>query len=256
MSLRKSALNVALFTVGGTSFLGDTKTWDFSIDVSDDDCRVAEDRYHASVPTKKALTFSIERIPHVTGVCQSNLNISVWSIGGNSYLGELESGSISITTDTQDGSGVADIWQFPNSVGTDLEIQTNQFITTNSALFQLAAQNNISGIQVALIITLGGTSITVNGTMTAASHRIEAGQLQMTGVTFKLRGTPTAATGDAIVLEILTGDSFVAWEIDTGAGAYSGDAIITQTTINFNQAQLLSMQHTLANQGAPAIVAA
>lgn len=256
MALRKDALDVSLFTIGGTDFLGDTKTWNFDIETITDDCRVASDRYHAAVPVKKRLEFTIERIPHVIGVCQSNLNVTVYSVGGASYLGELESGSISITSDSEDGSGVADIWEFPNVLGTDAEIQTNHFATTQAALFHLAGQNNITSVQVEVILTLGGTSVTLPMTMSAASHRIEAGQIQMQNVTFKLRGEPVAATGDAILLEILTGDAFVTWVIQTGAGNYSGNAIITRTNLSFNNAQLLSIEHTLANQGAPSIAAA
>jgi hypothetical protein len=256
MSLRKDALDVSIFTVGGVSFLGDTKTWDFAARITDDDCRVASDRYHSSQPVKKALEFTIERIPHVTGICQSNLHVSVYSVGGTSFLGELESGTININSDVEDGSGIADIWEFPNVLGTDFELQTNHFITSNADLFQAAIANNISEIQVTVIITLGPVSVTLPMTMTAANHRIEAGQIQMQNVTFKSQGEPDAASGDAITLEILTGDAFVAWAIDTDAGAYSGNAIITQTTINFNNAQLQTMEHTLANQGAPSFTPA
>jgi hypothetical protein len=256
MAVRKNALNVAVFTLGGTNFLGDTKSWDFQVDVTDDDCRVATDRYHTSVPVKKKLEFTIERIPHVLGICQSNLSISVYTVGGTSFLGELESGSISITTDTADGSGVSDIWEFPNAVGTDVEIQTNNFVTDNADLFQLAMANNVSAIQVDVVLNLGPVSITLPMTMTSASHSIEEGQLQMQNVTFKLQGEPDSASGDAVVLEILTGDAYVTWVCDTDAGEYTGDGLITQTTINFNGAQLQSLQHTLANQGAPSFAAA
>jgi hypothetical protein len=256
MAVRKSALDVAVFTLGGTSFLGDTKSWDFQVDVTDDDCRVATDRYHVSVPVKKKLEFTIERIPHVTGVCQSNLSISVYTVGGTSYIGSLESGSISITTDTEDGSGAADLWEFPNTTGTDVEVQTNNFVTSNADLFQLAMANNITAIQVDVVLNLGAVTVSLPMTMTSASHRIEEGQLQMQNVTFKLQGEPNSASGDAVVLEILTGDAYVSWVCDTDAGEYSGNAIITQTSLNFNQAQLQSAQHTLANQGAPSFVAA
>lgn len=253
MALRKDALDVSVFTIGGTSFLGDTKTYNFDIETVTDDCRVAEDRYHSAIPVKKRLTFDIERILHVTAVCQSNLNVTVYSVGGSSYLGELDSGSVSFTSDVEDGSGVADIWEFPNVLGTDIEIQADHFVTTQAALFHLAGANNVSAIQVAVILTLGGVTVNCPMTMSAASHKIEAGQVQMQGVTFKLRGTPTAVTGDDIIAEIATGDAYVAWAINTAAGQYSGNAIITQTSLDFANSQLITMKHTLANQGAPSV---
>lgn len=256
MADRLTALDVSVFQIGGVSFLGDTKSWDFNIPVDDDDCRVASDRYHASIPVKKELTFNIERIPHVSTVCQSGLNISVYTVGGNSFLAQLESGSMSITTDVVDGSGIADIWKFMNSVGTDVEIQTNHFVTSNAALFQLAAANNISAIQVDVVITIPDVcEITLPMTMTAASHKIAAGELQMQNVTFKLRGEPTSVDGDSVLIEILTGDAYVSWNITTDGGIYSGNAIISQTDLQFNNAALLSMSHTLTNQGQPSYTA-
>lgn len=256
MSDRLTALDVSVFQLGGVSFLGDTKSWDFNIPVDDDDCRVAEDRYHASIPVKKALEFSIERIPHVSTICQSGLNISVYTVGGTSFLAQLESGSLTVTTDVVDGSGVADIWKWPNSVGTDVEIQTNHFVTTNAALFQLAAANNITSIQVEVVITIPDVcEITLPMTMTAAGHKIESGQLQMQNCTFKLRGEPSSVDGDPMLIEILTGDAYLSWNITTDGGIYSGNAIITQTALNFNNAALLSMTHALANQGAPSYTA-
>lgn len=252
MSLRKSALDVLVFTLGGTDFLGSTKSWNFDIGVIDDDCRVAIERYHSSTPVKKKLEFSIERIPHVVGICQSNLNVTVNTVDGASFLGELDSGSITITTDTADGSGVGDLWEYQNALGTDVEIQSSYFVSDDADLFILAGQNNITSVQVDVVLTLGGTSVTLPMTMTAASLHIEEGQLQMQNVTLKLRGEPTAVSGDAMVVEILTGDAYVSWAIETGAGDVSGNALVSGTTINFNNAQLLSMEHTLANQGAPA----
>lgn len=256
MATRKSALDVSLFTLGGVDFLGSTKSWDFQVDVTDDDCRVAIDRYHTSKPVKKKLEFPIERIPHVDDVCQSNLNISVYTVGGGNFLGELESGSISITTDVEDGSGIANLWEWPNSLGTDLQLQANHFVTTNADLFQELLANNITDIQVEVVVNLGPVAITFPGTMTSGNHSIQEGQIQMQNVTFKLRGEPDAATGDALVLEILTGDAYVSWVCNTDAGEYSGNAIITSTTITFNGSQLQSMEHTLANQGAPSFTPA
>lgn len=257
MSTRKNALDVNIFTIGGVSFLGSTKSWDFAAQVETDDCRVAVERYHAAIPVRKGLEFTISRIPHVSNLCQSNLNISVYSVGGVSFLGDLESGSATITTDVVEGAGAADIWKWPNSVGSDVEIQTNNFVTDNADLFQLALENNITSVQVEVIITIPDVfEVTLPMTMTAASHHIEEGQLQMQNVSFKLRGEPVAADGDAILLEILTGDAYVAWVCDTLAGAYSGNAIITQTSLTFNNAALLSMEHTLGNQGAPSFTPA
>jgi len=256
MSTRLDALDVSVFQLGGTSFLGDTKSWDLGVQIDDDDCRVANDRYHASIPVKKSFEFSIERIPHVSTVCQSGLNISAYTVGGNSFLSQLESGTMTITTDTADGAGIADIWKWPNSVGTDVEIQCNHFVTSNAALFQLATANNISDIQVDVVITIPDVGeVTLPMTMTAANHKIEAGQLQMQNVTFKLRGEPTSVDGDAVLLEILTGDAYLSWNITTDGGIYSGNAIVTQTVLTFNNGALLGMTHQLANQGAPSYTA-
>ena len=253
MSLRKSALDVSLFTLGGVDFKGTVKSWDFNTEVITDDCRVAVERYHAAIAVKKRLEFTISRIPHVADACQSNLDISVFSVGGTSYLGALESGSMRITTDGVDGSGVADLWEFINAVGSDVEIQTTLKVSTQAALFQLASANNSSGVAVEVILTIGETTVTLPMTMSAASHKIEEGALQMQDVTFKLRGTPVDVDGDAMVIEILTGDAYVSWAIDSEAGQYSGNAIITQTTLSFNNSQLQSLEHTLVNQGAPSI---
>lgn len=256
MALRKNFLDISTWAIGGSSFLGVIQSGNFDIEVLTDDCQTISDRYHTAIPVKKRLTWNATKIPHVAGVCQSNLNVTVFSVDGTDFLGELESGSITISTDVTDGAGIADIYEFPNAQSTDVEVSTNLFTTSNHDIFQAAGANNITAVQVDVVVTVGGTSVTLPMTMTAASITLNTGEIQMQNVTFKLRGEPTSATGDALVLDILTGDAYVSWAVDTDAGAYSGNAIITGTSIQFNNSALVSMSHTFANQGNPGIVPA
>lgn len=256
MANKLGNLDVSLLNIGGTSFLGLATDTDFNVGVLTELCKSISDRYDSEEPVKKEFKWTAGMIPHVAGICQSGLTATVMSYDGTNYIAEVTSFSLKITTKLNEGDGVSEVWKWFQAGGTSYEITVEKLITTNAALFHMAMDNNITSIKAQLILTAGETSVTVPVTIGAASHKIENDSLQMENVTMKNRGEPVAATGDALILEILTGDAYVAWSVETGAGDYNGNAIIESGEMTITNGALNKHNFGFANQGAPSYVAA
>lgn len=257
---RKTALDVTVLSVGGTDLLGYWKSLDFTVTVQSEDGKGSSSRYSYAVATKKKFEFSLDHWLVSSAVRQTNLNITVFSVGGTSYLGDLDTGSIDIKTNTQDGSGAADLWETLNAAGTNITIKATKFVTTSPEIMAIAAANSISGLPVTVNFTLGGYTYSAPMLLTAASHKIDGGKCQMEDITFELRGTPTTSTGDTGVVDVVTGDAIVTVNVTfndaTTDGTYSFDAMILSTTVSFGNKQISSVSHKLQSQGAPTFQAA
>ncbi|MCC7229254.1 MAG: hypothetical protein IT203_02605 [Fimbriimonadaceae bacterium] len=258
MANKLTNLDVTVMSLGGdTSWIDVITDAQFDANVLTDVCRAITERYDSEIPVKKEFTWSCDMIPHVAAVCQSNLNASVWSFDGTSYLGEINSCELSVTTEKKFSDGVADLFRWPQALTTKYEVTAEKFITDNADFMEIALANNITSVQAVLIITAGsGLSITLPVTLTAASHSIKSGSLQMENVTIKNNGTPTSVSGDTMMVEIMTGDAYLAWAADSGGSQYSGNAILDSARFKIDNGALIKSSFTFANQGRPSFTAA
>lgn len=256
MANKKTNLDMSIFTLGGVSFLDKITNVKFDTEILSELCRSVAERYGAEVGTKKEFRFSCGMIQHVSDVCQSALTMTVFSYDGTSYIGEVDSFDLEVTTETQNGDGVGDLFRWPQALGTDFTISLNKFITSNADLMEAAIAGNMTDIEATVIVDFAGIDVTIPVLLSAASHSIQDGQLQMEEVTMKKGGTPSVATGDALLVEILTGDAYVAWTADSDAGAYSGNALMVSSKFTVRNAALVRAEHEFVNQGTPSFVAA
>lgn len=256
MANKKTNLDVSLFTLGGTDFLELVEGMRFNTEMLLDLCRSVAERYGAKKPTKKTFTFSGDFLQHVADECASGLTLSVFTVGGTDYLGEIESFNFNTTTETKTSDGPSNLFRWIQAVGTDYSMSANKFITSNADWMELAIANNATSVQVTVAFTVAGIQVSCPMTISAASHSIQGGDMQMEEVTFEKNGTPTVASGDALLVEILTGDAYLSWAADSDAGSYSGNAIITSSKLTIENGALVKSSYEFTNQGAPSFVAA
>ena len=152
----------------------------------------------------------------------TNLDISVFSIGGVDYLGTLKSGSVKVVNATADGSGVADKFTYPNAVGSTITMTGKLLVpTVIHALLTAAMSATITTRNVALVITIGGITVTAPMLLASVVHTATRGGLQELDITLSGRGTPTTpATPASIYVTAITGTAACTIWADTGAGQY------------------------------------
>lgn len=252
---RKTHLDVAdvtLFSAG--DYLGLFKTLDLNLDPTTENGRTVSQRYELTEVTKKKGTFSIQEL--ITNTTrQTGLNITIFSVGGTSYLGTLRTGQLEITTESADGSGGADEWEYPYAGGTSYRVTGELQIASTANFATLMASAGVSGLNLAVSLAFGGLVFQAPMKLSAVGHSINVDNvIQTQNITLMGRGTPTSVSGGTgILARIATGTAVVAYSINTGANQYAGDALITKSTFGFGNGQILTANHEFAMQGAPTV---
>jgi hypothetical protein len=187
-----------------------------------------------------------------------SLDISVWEPFGGDLLAELKSGTFKVTTKTVEESGAAMAYTITTPNGTSAMITTSHMISTNAALLEVAMTGTLADFEATALITFAGETIQVPVLLSAASHKIVRGELQMEDVTLKMKGTPTAPTSDGTLLYLaLAGSATTSISTDTGANTYSatGGPVMTicEYSLRFDDASLIKETIQLKAQGALAV---
>lgn len=243
--------DVTLFSAG--DYLTKIRSLDFDWEVLTQPGRTASQRHQEAVPTKKKLEFSGEELITVTGVRQTGLNITLFTLGANALLGRLRQGNLRVTTDVDEGSGGADEWEFPYANGTTIEATGDLQIADTAELAALIATAGTSAIKVAAQFQFGGASFAQPMLLRMVTHGSKEGENQTEKVTLSGRGTPTTATGHSILASIVLGTAEVDWAANTGANSYSGTGIFQQADFSFGNNAIQTCSFRIANCGAPTL---
>lgn len=260
MGAVKTALHTAAFNADGTDLLGILQSWEVSIEDDLQDGKSIVSAYEFNQIVKAGATLRAKLLQDGTGQRTTSLDVTVFSIDGSSVLGSLESGSVKITNQTADGSGLADLWKFPVAVGSSIEISASlkiPYASASSSILTDAASSAVADRNMAFTMTVGGIPVTCNCILQSARHSGERGGLQMIDVVLKGRGTPSAPTSPAsIYVTAITGSAYALVWLDTGAGTYGTSSvklpsIITDCSFTFSNGSIVENDFTFAIQGAP-----
>ncbi len=249
---RKTHLDVSAYSIGAVDYLGLFKATSFDISPTIVEGKAVSQRHNRGVLAKRKFTFTTDELLTATGLRQTALNLTVFSVGGTSYLGEVKSGSLKISTTVKDGSGAADEWESPVAVGTAYEIQGKLQIAS-TAEFMVIAGGTGTGLSVATSLALGGSTFTAPMILSKSTHTIDVDDIQGQDITLTSRGLPTVATGNSVLASIALGTSLLAFDATTGAAEYAGNAIVSEVNIQFSDGQIISASHSFACIGAPTI---
>jgi hypothetical protein len=259
-------LDVSLLTLNdgvANQYLGKFRglSQDFAATMADG--RAVASRYGKSVSVKRGFTFSIEELITLSSVRQSNLNITLFTLGGVAMLGRLRGGSLNVTTETDEASGAADLWMYPVATGTTFELTGDLRVDSNPVLTQVLGSGVAADQEFSAQIAVGGNAATLPVVLRSSSHKSDVGKVQIESVTMEGAGDPTgvSSTTSPIFVDILAGTALIAYTAKTTTGGttqatVAGNALITSTRLTFNDAGLLTASHTFTNVGTPTITVA
>jgi hypothetical protein len=250
---RKTNLDVSVFNIDGTSVLGTAKNATLEISQTTEGVRGINLRHQKDCVVKRTWKLSGSFRKFNGTACRTSLDVSVFSIGGTDYLGDLDSLEISITTEDKIAEGVADEWVSLQAVGTRHEISGKLKIagSATSTLMALAA-GTIASLDVTVAVTIGGVlTATMPMMLQMASHQLAEADLQMIDVKFSPRGAPTGTpTGDSLFISAFTGTSVAAIAASTGAQTYAGSSLISSARISAQNGQIISLDYEFKGLGA------
>lgn len=251
MAARKTHLDLTTFTVGGVASVASVKDASWRVQNASSNEKPLGGRHAKHLLNKRQLTISASLMQQVTGAGQTNLNITLYTVGGTDYIGDLKNGRLLIETMADEGSGARDEWTFPNATGTEISIEAEQLVLSAATvtLFNTAGGAK-AGLEVTVAITVGGAVFSCPMLMTAAEKREEEDKVLLLGVEFAQRGTPSLS-GQTLLTLICTGTAVGTYSIDDGVDTVSGNCLAMRAEIRFNDASIVMDQFTFENQGTP-----
>ncbi|GEM_PF-6679412 len=119
----------------------------------------------------------------------TNLNVSVFTLGGAQYIDDLEDASISFEIENDEARAIKDQWSYVYATGRSFTVESSVFVSPSAALVALAASGSA---QVTFSYVTGGATYAGTGLITSANHSTGRG-LQKQKITIKGQGAPTVS---------------------------------------------------------------
>ena len=261
-----TALNFAAFSVTpnasgsppAVAMLAYLKAFTFEPQNKQVDAGGLADRYPVMLNVKQAqpLDFTVfmpnTGTPPVEPVL-TNLDISLWSIGGTAYVGSVRSGSIDVTTITKEASGIASAYQSPSATRTNVQVKTQKLVVGNVAFLGNLLTGAVTSFDVTAAITFGGVAFTMPMTIKSARHSVDREEMQLEDVVLTPKGAATGPSDNSLLGNILLGTAQVSLVADTGGGVYSTSegawALITKLNTRFQDGACIEQSGQFVFQG-------
>lgn len=250
MPASETALTISAYQIGTNNLLGQLRGYSYDpapVYADDDPVNIATPR---RVLAKRQPVVRATHILQSGGSAATNLSVTLFDVGGTSYLGSLRSLSVDVRNEAAEASGLADLVWFGQLVKSETTI-TGQLLVPNTtalhALLQKAYSSVASDHLVAGAITVAGEAITGAFALSAKASG-NAGQLQTLDVELKSSGNLTGPTGASLLAVAMTGTAAVDLHLDTGFGKLGTPAaripgIITSVRIDAQDAQVISAEY-------------
>ena len=259
MGARKTGLDIAVFSLDGSDLLAQLTSVSMSIDGTILNGSGIADQFVTAIWAGGKGTITA-KINHLTSTAPStNLNVTAWSVGGTSYVGDLRSGSLKFTNPSQEAKGIADSWAYPQAVG-GRAMEGSGSLQVASAtllhgLMQKAASATVGDHTLAFTMTIGADTFAGDVVIGNATHAAERGGIQEVNVSFQSKTTPSTV-GSGIYATCITGDALFSIVLDTKAGQYgtSGAALVgfvSSLDISFSDGAIVEATITMEIQGQP-----
>ena len=121
---------------------------------------------------------------------KTGLDVSVFTVGGNAYLGNLDNATLTVTVDTEEAKGISDQWNYPWATARGWSIEADTFVATTAPTLLDAATGDAL---VTIAFTSGAGTYSGQGIIKTASHSTGNKQLQKEKFTIEGQGALTAA---------------------------------------------------------------
>ena len=271
MATRFSGQNFGLFTTGGILLAPSGTQFSFELANEKQDAGLVARLGKNSQPVKAAGKLSVSLNPVVSGSERvSHGNVSVFTIGGVSYLNVLKSYSLSGSYEHWMQAGVGEKYVKPQVVAKDYQIAVALDIesTDSYTLMNLMGGADFTNVDQTVSITINSIAITIAGNLNQGTVKAQRYDLQELSLSFDgadpgAGSYPAAPTATATILEkaLNAPTTELAFAFQnaqsgdvTGMNA-SGYAVFESFSIEVQDGQLISETYNFATYGSVTIAA-
>ena len=263
---RATNLDLSTLSIGGSSVLSDLKEATISFDIGEEESSILTRAYESHSATTRSATLRTRHLSAISAPTKAtNLDVSAFLVGGTSYLGHLESGSIDVTWQHGEGKAMSDAWLYPVLVKKSIQGEGNLIVPASSgAMLALKAGNStLSDLALTFSVTINSIAFTFAGLLKSFEHMISDAATQKHRVQLIGRdpdsGTfPAAPTGSTTLPEkFINGSAALtvsAVAKASGGAQYDGNFLPKSMKISFSNAGLVTTEYEFASQGAITVV--
>lgn len=265
MSVKATSLLVTTADLNSIDYLEEFREFDLKFDNTLVDARGIADRYlnHQMTKQKQSVDVTYHWYDTVASLDlqATNLNISLWTLGGTAYLSQIKSGTFDVVNSGPETSGIAETYEFPQPTATDWTLTSDIMIISEAAFSYLMSTATQGQFAVTVAFTFSGEPVTADGILNMTSHKVVRGEVQMENVTIKAKGGTPTTSGDttSLLYLALVGAAVTSYDIDTGVNEYAtGEtqtAMISRYNLNFRDKSLIEQVITLELQGGQTVTA-
>lgn len=268
MAVRRTNLDFVALSLAGVP-LGKLTSFQARGALRTEEARGLADRYEFPIGTRLDARFRCEATlglqadgsgNHLTG-----LDMAAFTWAGGELVGQLRSGTIRITNESDDGAAIAAVYAFPNLVSSQIEVSGELLIPTGSQGAHLVRDlMNPTGSRSATLALkwAGGTGnhqITFTEMlMVEAEHAVEREGVQVQRARWRQRSTTLPALGGGtsnnLLAAALANPPVVALVANTGGNTYDVDgatvrAFLEELTLSFAAGRLITLEVGLRVRG-------
>jgi hypothetical protein len=271
MATRFSGQNFGLFTTGGILLAPSGTQFSFELANEKQDAGLVSRLGKNSQPVKAAGKLSVSLNPVVSGSERvSHGNVSVFTIGGVSYLNVLKSYSLSGSYEHRMQAGVGEKYAKPQVVAKDYQIAVALDIenTDSYTLMNLMGGTDFTNVDQTVSITINSVAITTamnlnQGTISAQRYDLQELSLSFDGADPGAGAFPAAPTATASILEkaLNAPTTEIAFAFQnavsgvTTAMNASGNCVFESFSFEVQDGQLVNETYNFATYGTVTIAA-
>lgn len=257
---RATALDLSTLSIGGSSVLTDLREASISFDIGEEESSLLTRAYESHSATKRSATLKTKHVTVISAPTKAtNLDVSAFAVGGTSYIGNLESGSITVEWMHGEGGGIADVYLYPVLVKKRISGEATMRVpATAGAMLALKAGNStLADLALTFSVTINSVATTFAGFLKSFEHVIATGDVQKHKISLLGRDPdsstfPAAPTGtSSLYATFFNGTAalaVVATAKASGGANYAGDFVPKTMTISWSEG-LVTIDYEFASQG-------
>jgi len=256
MSIPLSNLDFNSFTLGGTDLTAVLQAFKPEAqNTIQDGSGLADDfEFGIAVKQKQTIAFQILTL-NGSSIPSSGLDISVWSVEGTSYLGQLRGGTISASLKTPERSSIASAYMVPGATKRNVEFTSDFLVVSSAGFTKTLMTGGQASFNVVVQVTYGGIAFSCPMILKGSVHSVTNNEMQMENVSMSARGAATGPGGGSPLGEILFGSALLTLASDSGGNEYNTtSALLTKVNVAFADSSLIKIDGTLEIQGALTVV--
>lgn len=258
---RVSGADVAVFSLDGSSFLGDLRGAEVRSETDWRDATPVVAGGLVREPVKRGVTVGCRLTSAKGGGAKvTNLDVGGVSVAGAAYGGVLRSGRFEGEVRLEEGSGAVDGWRWPVAVRKDYRARVVLAVAPGgNGAAVLAGYGGLLGSKVGFSVLVNGVLVELPMLLAEATHRMVSGEVQEWAL--DLRGSAVlgaAYPGSPVGGGSLLGHAFntpgvplslVATGHSPGGLRYSGAFLVRRFGFGFSDASVVETEYELASRG-------